>query len=314
AALGCPHLGVRPLEERVPAAIENTAAGQIFSRLVRMTDGPSHQPLRSAVETALDSLDPELIVKICREAVRLLLPIESSAIEQYLFDVPVYAIGRLLGIPDTVLPHTANLMRRFVRCFSPLSTTEQITQGIATAQPLLEIVKSGLAGPLYTALENAMREAGCDLERDLPANAIGLIFQSYEGTAGLIGNAIKRMPTHSGSIRALLLESLQLDSAVQNTRRFAHKASSIGENSLESGDRVLVVLAAANLDAQTPDFSFGFGAHSCPGRELALTIAEIGLSELVAAGFDFTSIRFSGEYRPSANTRIPIFESTGGHA
>jgi cytochrome P450 len=309
ATLACPHLGVRPNEERIPKAIQGTAAGEIFGRLVRMTDGAQHAPLKTAIARAIDSLEPDLVTSACRDSIQLLLPISADHLERFVFNVPVYVVRRLLGFPDPELPRLSNLMRDLVSAFSPLGTAEQIAAGARAAGELLDLI-SAVNGPLFNALENAMRENGCDLELDLPANAIGLMFQSYEGTAGLIGNVVKRYSAHdleSALLRSLILKSLQYDSVVQNTRRFAHASCAIEGCQIAAGDRLLVVLAAANLDAETPDFSFGAGVHACPGRELALTIAESAISGLLVSGLDFSSLSFSDEYRASLNTRIPLF-------
>jgi cytochrome P450 len=319
AALTRAELGVRPVSEPIPATIAGTLAGEIFGAFVRMTDGQAHEPLKLAVSSALSALDPVAIAESCRHSARALLPAGADELEGFLFDLPVHAIGRLLGILEAQLPETARLMRGFAACLSPLSTADQVAAGVATAEPLLALVRSASNGPLLTALAETMGKAGCDSGIAVPANAIGLIFQSYEATAGLIGNAVLRLAGRglpadgAESIQTLLLETLRDDSSVQNTRRFVHAPCSIAGHHLEPGDRLLVLLAAANIDAGIPDFSFGLGAHACPGRALALAIAEAGVATLIDAGFDLTGIPFDGRYRPSINTRVPLFaDQTGG--
>ena len=48
AVLADSALVVRPPAEPVPAGLVGTAAGDVFGRLVRMTDGPLQQRLRGA--------------------------------------------------------------------------------------------------------------------------------------------------------------------------------------------------------------------------------------------------------------------------
>jgi cytochrome P450 len=88
---------------------------------------------------------------------------------------------------------------------------------------------------------------------------------------------------------------------------------------LRAGDAVLVLLAAANRDpAVQPDpgrfdpfrqeprsFTFGAGAHACPGQALAVTIARAGVERLILAGLDLERFAAAVTYRPSANVRIP---------
>src|ERR1700730_9947136 len=53
AVLASERCRVRPPAEPVPAAIAGTPAGEVFRRLVRMTDGEAHGPLKQAVSAAL---------------------------------------------------------------------------------------------------------------------------------------------------------------------------------------------------------------------------------------------------------------------
>ena len=91
---------------------------------------------------------------------------------------------------------------------------------------------------------------------------------------------------------------------------------------MKAGDAVLVILAAANRDPsvnpnperfdifrkQRRIFSFGVGAHACPGEALATTIAKAGVERLIASGVAFGRLAETVNYRASANARIPIFE------
>ena len=84
---------------------------------------------------------------------------------------------------------------------------------------------------------------------------------------------------------------------------------------------MLVVLASANRDpavnrdpnrfdmfrAERQAFTFGAGVHACPGEEIATTIAQVGVERLLAAGLDPDALVGAITYRPSANTRIPLF-------
>jgi cytochrome P450 len=90
---------------------------------------------------------------------------------------------------------------------------------------------------------------------------------------------------------------------------------------MQAGDAILVVLAAANRDpAANPDparfdagrrdrrsFTFGLGGHACPGASLALTIATGAAESLLASGLDPTALGRPTRYRPSVNTRIPLW-------
>lgn len=162
-------------------------------------------------------------------------------------------------------------------------------------------------------------------------NRIGLLFQSYEATAGLIGNTLLALASHPdlgesaragpGFLRGIVSEVLRYDSPIQNTRRFVARLATVAGHEMKEGDGILVVLAAANRDPSAnpnPDqfdvlrrdrriFTFGLGAHACPGEALATTMAVAGVAELLRSGVEPARLRDTMTYRPSANVRVPLF-------
>ena len=160
-----------------------------------------------------------------------------------------------------------------------------------------------------------------------------MLSQSYEATAGLIGNAIvalARQPTLLGEVRVLtngweqlVHEISRYDSPVQNTRRFVVEPTAIGGVDLLPGAVVLLVLAAANRDPhanpdperlrlERPDrcvFSFSRGAHACPGEAHARTIAATALAALLDASPDDALTGLAWTYKPSTNGRLPVFHN-----
>jgi cytochrome P450 len=97
------------------------------------------------------------------------------------------------------------------------------------------------------------------------------------------------------------------DAPVQNTRRFADREVTLMGSQIARGDAVLVVVAAANRDPRaTRTYTFGLGAHACPGMRMATTIAAAGVAGLLAAGVDVAALSVTG-YLPRENVRIPDF-------
>ncbi|HKQ92753.1 MAG TPA: cytochrome P450, partial [Blastocatellia bacterium] len=164
------------------------------------------------------------------------------------------------------------------------------------------------------------------------ANGIGFLSQAYDATAGLIGAtllALASRPEIRDQVGAdpellspVIQEVLRYDSPVQNTRRFLAEDGIVAGEKMKAGDAILVILAAANRDPSVnpnPErfdifrkerriFSFGVGAHACPGEALATTIAKAGVERLIASGVVLEGLNETITYRASANARIPIFE------
>jgi cytochrome P450 len=120
----------------------------------------------------------------------------------------------------------------------------------------------------------------------------------------------------------VIQEVLRYDSPVQNTRRFLAEDGIVADEKMKAGDSILVILAAANRDPSAnpnPDrfdifrkerriFTFGVGAHACPGEALATMIAKAAVERLIASGVALGRLAETMTYRASANVRIPIFE------
>jgi cytochrome P450 len=123
-------------------------------------------------------------------------------------------------------------------------------------------------------------------------------------------------------LRYVIQEVLRYDSPVQNTRRFLAEDGFVAGEKMKAGDTILVILAAANHDPSAnpnPErfdvfrkdrriFTFGVGAHACPGEALAATIARAGVERLIASGLAIERLPETMTYRASVNARIPIFE------
>lgn len=326
-------LRVRPAAEPVPRAIVGSPAGEVFGHLVRMNDGAAHQAHRPALQRALAGLD---LNAVHATALRVARDVPAAPLPDALFSMPVQAVAHLLGFSDEALPQVDLWMRDFVACPSPLSTADQLQAASVAAGELMtrfEVLTASAPPRNGTLLAAVLAEsdAGAPLSRSLLANLVGLLSQTCDATAGLLGNsliALMREPslrqaarTRDG-LQVIVEETARHDPSVHNTRRFAVEPFTIAGTPLAAGDAVLLVLAAANRDpAFNPDpdrfqlirerrrmLGFGHGMHACPGQALACTLAAAGLDALLNRQPDLDAIRARGwSYRPSANARIPIF-------
>lgn len=324
AVLGSELGRVRPIAEPVPRTLLGSPAGDIFGQLVRMTDGAAHTRAKPGVAARLAALEPDRVAaQAAAAAERLIaeLAVGSSPerVAAFAFRLPVDVVASLLGVATAHLAETAAWVGDFVACLAPGSSAEQVARGATAAGHLAEQFGSLLARPQLDAVV---------------ANTVGYLSQAYEATAGLVGNtlvalgreqeAARSLDGDPGLLRAVVREVVRFDSPVQNTRRFIAADGVVAGQPMKAGDAVLVVLAAANRDPaanreparfdplrrERRAFTFGLGAHACPGEELATSIAEAGVRRLLAAGANPREVAVSPDYRASANTRIPLFHAT----
>jgi cytochrome P450 len=335
---------VRPAAEPVPKALQGSPVGEIFRQLVRMTDGRDRCPLKNAISATLTAMEGPPAAAESRRWADLLArqngigpDTDPSGISSFAFELPTYVVLSLLGAPADSLAELASWAADFAPSFSPVSSPEQIEAGKVAAGHLLKFFRSLISSPvaeanpgLLTAMLQEARRFGRDDPDAVVANAIGFLFQAYEATAGLIGNALLALASHpevrkeaegASSLSEVVQEVLRYDPSIQNTRRFLAGPATIEGQELQEGDVLLVVVAAANRDPSAnphPErfdlhrkdrriFTFGAGPHECPGQRLAATIATAGVERLLGAGVDPLRLVETVSYNRSANIRVPLF-------
>ncbi len=304
ATLASPLVRVRPASEPVPVGLVGSPAGDVFSRLIRMNDGPFHAAVKPVVTSALDALSGEKLDVIARrQAGRVLLDDPTA----FAFAYPAAVLGEWLGLDDATLDAMTVWVHDFARAIAPATTPEQMARGGSAAGNL--VAKLGAGRPLPFG----------GVDQDVAtANAIGFLFQAYDATAGLIGNtllALGGVGPAAGSatpLPDLVRQVSRLDPSIQNTRRYVFEDGEIAGRRVRAGDTILVALAAANHDPAADDEkfnqSFGSGPHACPGQRIALAIATVGVEALLNAGVDPAALVDRYRYLPSANARIPVFD------
>lgn len=323
---------VRPLAQPVPNAIAGTPAGEVFGQLVRMNDGERHMAHKPVLQRALAGLD---LAAAHADALRLAERMADEPLRDFCFAFPVSSVAHLLGFADEALPQLSRWMRDFVACLSPLSTQAQLDAASGAAAALMARFEQHVAtrparnGSLLAAVQ---AEAQDRCAKALRANLVGLLSQTCEATAGLLGNSLaalarepdlrRKLASHWTLLPALVEEVARHDPSVQNTRRFVAQRTVVAGCELAPGDAVLLVLGAANRDpalnpapatfelmrASRQTLGFGHGAHACPGQSLACTVAAAGLQALLASGLATDALQERGwDYHPSVNARIPRF-------
>lgn len=329
---------VRPPTEPVPRPLIGTAAGDVFGRLVRQTDGPLHAARKPVVAAALGAVDPSRAAEVAAEAAEMLEREIAPAthpdrVMELAFRLSSYALAGLAGVARTDRPEIADRVGELVRGIAPSAPADGVARGGEAASRLLEITRGALANDdtLPGALTREARQARLSDTDALAANAVGFFTQAYEATAGLVGNTLialardaalhERVRSDEGILDAVLREVARHDSPVHNTRRFLARDGVVAGQSMREGDAILVVLAAANRDPAAnpqperfdPDraaprsFTFGLGPHACAGEALAVAIARAGVARLLTAGVDVQGLDVT--YRPSPNTRVPLFSA-----
>ena len=296
-ALTDPSLKVRSASEPVPETLVGTRAGQIFSNLARMRDGARHHASRQVVEAIIESIDLQEL-RDHTEVASLQVQADARNLAEWQTLVAPHALVRAFGIHHTHYAILLTSVEAFARAISPGASAEDVVRGIAASEPLWDIVaKSGYAERFDFDLDPVI------------SNIIGLYFQAFDSTAGLLGNALIYLSEHPSVVdmRSVIRHVMHETPSIRNTRRFAAKSTAIGDADIQEGATLILDLEKATINSgDDASLAFGAGPHRCPGQLIAFTIAVAALE----SGPRLSSLPADGiSWMPYPNARVPDFRS-----
>jgi cytochrome P450 len=261
-----------------------------------------------------------------------------AGVQAFAFELSVHVTASLLGLPPEAFEAATAAVDGYVAALGPGGAS--LARAGKGARELLTLMDEQLVSPhpegLLARFSEAATREGCAARDVLAANAAGFLTQAYEATAGLIGNTVLALGARPelahalrqdpGLLGEVLAEVLRHDAPVQNTRRFVSEDTVVDGEALAGGDQILLVLAAASRDPEAnpePErfelfrkgrlsFTFGSGAHLCPGQALSVAIARAGIERLLATTRDAGELPKAVSYRPSLNVRVPHFVPAEG--
>lgn len=266
---------------------------------------PEHTRLRTLVNRAFVSRHIEkLRPEIADLAEKLIGGFEKDGRTELLSSfadiIPVTMISRMIGIPDEMGPHLLKWSHAYVGMYMFKRSKEDEHAADRAAKEFADYVKTLIAERRRRPAEDLLshmihtEHKGQHLTDDeLVSTTIVLLNAGHEATVHQIGNSV-RIILESGLPLADLFrdesitertveETLRICAPVHIFQRFALEEVEIDGVLLKRGDKVSLILAAANLDPRTfsepltfkperkeaQNLSFGAGIHFCIGAPLA---------------------------------------------
>jgi cytochrome P450 len=318
-----------------PAATDSTDAPErgvawLRASVARFANGETHARRRAYVTARLAALRPDDLRDAARRETETTLtrtalwaasrPTASDAAHPHgtvVVDVmaalarrvPLRVVAAALGVPDADLDRAAAATARAAAAYHPTADADTVRR----ADPAV----ADLAA-LFAAAEP---HAGPE---DI-ANLIGILVQTCESTAGLVGNtaaAALRLPPAARAIpvERLVGETLRHDPPVRATLRRTTEPLSVDGTEHPPGTTVALDFAAANRDpavfpapdAFDPDrpaaapghLTFGAGPRPCPGSAHALALA-CGVLEPLLTAAELAEPDAETAYQEPGNPRVP---------
>ena len=300
--------GVAGLQWWMPRIVR-TLANHMLSK-----DEPDHKRLRDIVDEAFRrravlEMEPRILA-IADELAGELFAEGSPAdlVERYARKLPLSVICELLGLPLEDRPKFNAWASGFTRLTGTIGLLSLIPNILAMRRYLetqLKAVRENGGTGLIAELVRVEKE-GEQINRDeMVAMVFLLLFAGHETTTHLISGSVYEL-LRNAALRDWLEEDwsraglaveefLRFISVVQFTKpRFVRKDIELGGIRLKQGEKIMPMLAAANLDPQAnphPEkldlarkpnrhLAFGTGIHFCLGHQLARLEGVCGLKAL----------------------------------
>ena len=277
-------------------------------------DEPDHTRLRSIVDEAFRRraiLDMEPRIFAIADQLATELFAEGSPadlVERYARKLPLSVICELLGLPRADRPRFiawANSLTRLTGMVSLIRMVARIGPMKRYLERRLQAARDTGGEGLIAELVRVEKEGGRISGQEMVAMVFLLLGAGSETTTHLISGSVYeliRAPTLRDWLeedwnRANLAieEFLRFVSPVQFTKpRFVRKDIELGGVRLKKGDKIMAMLAAANMDPDAnahPEkldlerkpnrhLSFGTGIHFCLGHQLARIEGKCALEAL----------------------------------
>jgi len=289
--------GVAGLQWWMPRIVR-TLANHMLSK-----DEPDHKRLRDIVDEAFRrravlEMEPRILAIADELAGELFAEgSPTDLVERYARKLPLSVICELLGLPLEDRPKFNAWASGFTRLTGTIGLVSLIPNILAMRHYLekqLKAVRENGGTGLIAELVRVEKE-GEQINRDeMVAMVFLLLFAGHETTTHLISGSVYEL-LRNPALRDWLEEDwsraglaveefLRFISVVQFTKpRFVRKDIELGGIRLKQGEKIMPMLAAANLDPQAnPDpekldlsrkpnrhLAFGTGIHFCLGHQLA---------------------------------------------
>jgi cytochrome P450 len=266
---------------------------------------PEHTRLRNLVNRAFVSRQVErLAPRIAELAHEVIDGFEAQGsadlVEALAKPIPVIVIAELLGAPAEMWPRLLEWSHRMVAMYQFGVTREAEERAAAAALEFAAFLGAYVderrrrpGDDLISHLISAQSEGGKLSQDELIATCVLLLNAGHEATVHAIGNGLKALLEAPEAVRSALArestraglveELLRFDAPLHLFTRFVLEDLSFDGVELKLGDRVGLLLGAANRDPErfpeperieaarspNPHVSFGAGIHFCVGAPLA---------------------------------------------
>ncbi len=297
---------------------------------------PNHSRLRRKVSTAfarghVERMRPRVIELGSRLLDEVDVPGGGSfdVLADFAEPLPVLVIAELLGAPASDIGLLRAWSQSIVRMYEPSIPTEVQDAALSASQDfadylraLIDSRRADLGDDLLSDLLRAQDGDDGLTDDEVLASAILLLNAGHEASVNVFGNGLVALLEHPDQWQrvvdddvpapVVVEEMLRYDSALQLFERTATEEVELSDVTVPKGEKVAVLLGAANRDPAVfdepdaldvgrepnPHLAFGAGVHFCLGAPLA----RVELAEslrLLASAYPRLELAAAPQRRPT---------------
>jgi cytochrome P450 len=293
---------------------------RFFYQQIQASDAPVHTLHRSLITKAFSARVMESIRERIQQRVDALIDgMESREacdfVADFAYPLPSLVIFDLLGVPEEhyqSLRHSAGAFARFPSATfaGDVMTLRHIAETLQHTDALLRRLiaqrRSQPRSDLISTLASVREQQSHLSDDDIVVLCNFLLFAGHETTANLLAGSVLHLLAQRNLWTSLRNSLSSLGNAIEELLRFVSPVLSIARlatedlelhgTTIRKGERVSLMVGAANHDAAQFDnpealildrprvqsVAFGHGVHYCVGALLARTEAELALKALLS--------------------------------
>ncbi|MCX4803906.1 cytochrome P450 [Streptomyces sp. NBC_01214] len=308
------------------------------------SDGAAHRRHRAPLNRGLSASRVAALLpyaRTCAEELVDAFAADGSAelVEAYARRLPGMVVGRLIGL-DPAAVHGGYRAEELL--FRPLSPQGQVAaaEDVVALQHLLdgyvrerrERPRADMCSTMVAALAPGDAELTLEQRHELVTSLQNLLIAGFLTTSALIGTMLlhllgdrrqwRTLRADPSLVPAAVEEAVRHDTAIQAFRRTTTLPVTLAGTKLPAAATVLVAFGSANRDERRYEragefditrpgnrqhLAFGYGAHGCPGSQLAREQLRLTLELLLRRmpGLRLDQDRPRPQMRPTLIHRSP---------
>jgi cytochrome P450 len=285
---------------------------------VSFKDAPDHTRIRRLMNAVFNlrqirSLRPQIEQAVDHYLDQLAGLEEFDFIRDFAFPLPATVIMYLCGLPPDDMEKIkvwSEMMKPFIGSATASPDKYELAQNgaIGMAGYFRDVIRHRKEHPgddIISRLMGARDDHGALTEDELIGACMLFLFGGHETTTNLIGNGVRALARFTSARSEILANPVLVDGAVEEILRYDGPTGAVvrvvktehelhGQH-MKAGDRVFLMINAANHDPRQFDspeefnihrkpnlhLTFNYGAHFCLGAPLARLEGQIAIARVI---------------------------------